>query len=206
MKRLAAIVLLTMPIINFSQQLDPINDLSIFNWLSGTWEHKGDKSITIEKWEKISPSTFEGKNYVRKINDQEPNFSESLRLVSMKGEVFYLAELKNQKALFLVAPDMSVAWKSLDVAVLHKLILEQLLGIDESKLASQSNIDYIKDTAGAIDDSIENVDNGQKQVAFFMNPPKMEQIQDVAAEGETMPQKSTYFYPKIFTGLTIYKL
>ncbi len=122
------------------------------------------------------------------------------------GEVFYLAVLKNQKAMDSVAPDMSVAWKSLDVAVLHKLILEQLLGIDESKLASQSNIDYIKDTAGAIDDSIENVDNGQKQVAFFMNPPKMEQIQDVAAEGETMPQKSTYFYPKIFTGLTIYKL
>ena len=97
MKRLAAIVLLTMPIINFSQQLDPINDLSIFNWLSGTWEHKGDKSITIEKWEKISPSTFEGKNYVRKINDQEPNFSESLRILNMKGEVFYLAKVDHNE-------------------------------------------------------------------------------------------------------------
>ena len=101
---------------------------------------------------------------------------------------------------------MSSAWRSLDVAVLHKLILEGLLGIDEKKLAGESNMEYVKDTPNAIDDSIARVDAGKKQVVFFMNPPKIEQIQKVADAGEKMPQKSTYFYPKMYTGLTINKL
>ncbi len=122
------------------------------------------------------------------------------------GGAFYLAVLKDKGAMDSAAADKSGAWKSLDVAVLHKLILEGLLGIGEKRLASQSNVEYIKDTSGAIDESIGKVDAGQKQAAFFMNPPKMEQIEGVAAAGEKMPQKSTYFYPKIYTGLAIYKL
>lgn len=86
-----------MPILNFSQEPDPINDLSIFDWLAGTWEYKGDKTITIEKWEKLSSQTFDGINYVRKINDQEPIFSESLRILNMKGEVFYLAKVDHNE-------------------------------------------------------------------------------------------------------------
>ncbi len=69
------------------------------------------------------------------------------------------------------------------MAILHKLILEKLLGIDEKKLANQSNIEYIKDTDNAIDESIANVDSGKKQVVFFMNPPRIKQIQMVADHG-----------------------
>lgn len=126
-------------------------------------------------------------------------------IYSGKG-VFYTAVLKNKKAMDEAAGNMSSAWRSLDVAVLHKLILEALLGIDEKKLAGESNIEYVKDTSNAIDDSIGKVDAGKKQVVFFMNPPKIEQIQKVADAGEKMPQKSTYFYPKMYTGLTINKL
>jgi uncharacterized protein (DUF1015 family) len=122
------------------------------------------------------------------------------------GSTFYVAVLKNKHAMDSAAQDESRAWKALDVSVLHKLVLEKLLGIDEKKLASEANIEYIKDTATALDDSIGRVDNGEKQAAFFMNPPKIEQMQMVADEGERMPQKSTYFYPKVYTGLTIYKL
>jgi uncharacterized protein (DUF1015 family) len=64
----------------------------------------------------------------------------------------------------------------------------------------------VKDTPNAIDDSISQVDSGNKQAAFFMNPIKMQQLKLVTDAGERMPQKSTYFYPKIFTGLTIQKL
>ena len=53
---------------------------------------------------------------------------------------------------------------------------------------------------------IEQVDAGDKQIALLMNPPRTEQIQMVADTGEKMPQKSTYFYPKVYTGLTINKL
>jgi uncharacterized protein (DUF1015 family) len=80
------------------------------------------------------------------------------------------------------------------------------LGIDEEQLAKGENLQYVKDTPNAIDESISQVDAGHKQAAFFMNPVKMQQLKLVTDEGERMPQKSTYFYPKIFTGLTIQKL
>ncbi len=119
---------------------------------------------------------------------------------------FYVAVLKDQSAMEPVVPDMSPAWRALDVSVLHKLILEELLGIDEERLAGKDNVRYVKDTPNAIDDSIAQVDQGHKQAAFFMNPVKMEQLMKVTDAGERMPQKSTYFYPKVFTGLTIHKL
>jgi uncharacterized protein (DUF1015 family) len=119
---------------------------------------------------------------------------------------FYVAVLKDRHAMDSVVPDMSPAWRALDVSILHKLILEQLLGIDEERLAQNENLQYVKDTPNAIDDSIAQVDTGHKQAAFFMNPVKMQQLIKVTDAGERMPQKSTYFYPKVYTGLTIHKL
>jgi uncharacterized protein (DUF1015 family) len=123
------------------------------------------------------------------------------------ANTFYVAVLKDKRAMDSVAPNTSAAWKSLDVAVLHKLVLEKLFRIGEKELASDNGrVEYIKDTKDAIGESIERVDKGQKQIAFFMNPPKIHQIQMVADAGERLPQKSTYFYPKMYSGLTINKL
>lgn len=119
---------------------------------------------------------------------------------------FYVAVLRNQQAMDPVMPDMSSAWKTLDVSVLHKLILEKLLGINEERLAKGENLQYVKDAPNAVDQSISEVDTGRKQAAFFMNPVKMQQLKMITDAGERMPQKSTYFYPKIYTGLTIQKL
>jgi len=121
-------------------------------------------------------------------------------------KAFYLAVLKNAAAMDAVVPDMSQAWKSLDVSVLHKLIMEGILGIGEKQLAEATNVRYIKDTGNAVEQSIEEVDTGRCQVVAFLNPTKMQQIQMVTDAGERMPQKSTFFYPKIYTGLTINKL
>jgi len=118
---------------------------------------------------------------------------------------FYVAVLKDIRAMDSVAANMSSAWRALDVSVLHKLILEELLGIDEAKLAAGENLQYVKDTPDAIEDSIAQVDTGAKQVAFFMNSVTIRQLQKVTDAGERMPQKSTYFYPKVYTGLTINK-
>jgi len=118
---------------------------------------------------------------------------------------FYVAVLKDKHLMDAVAPDKSEHWKSLDVAVLHKLIIEKHLGIDEKGLAEGANIEYVKDTGEAIVDSINQVDKGAKQAALFMNPTKMKQIEMVTATGERMPQKSTFFYPKVYTGLVINK-
>jgi len=119
---------------------------------------------------------------------------------------FYVAVLKDKRTMDSIVPDMSPAWKTLDVSVLHKLILEELLGIGQERLAEGENLQYVKDTPNAIADSIGRVDAGRKQAAFFMNPVKMQQLKMVTQAGERMPQKSTYFYPKVYTGLTINKL
>jgi len=122
------------------------------------------------------------------------------------NDAFYAAVLKDKQAMDLAASGMSSAWKSLNISVLHKLVLEKLLGIGEKELAGGGNIEYVKDTGSAVDESIAAVDTGRKQVAFFVKPPKMQQLKMVTDAGEKMPQKSTYFYPKVHTGLTINKL
>jgi len=122
------------------------------------------------------------------------------------NNAFYVAVLRDKQAMDQAVPDMSSAWKALDVSVLHKLILEKLLGIDEERLVKGENLQYVKDTPNAIDQSISQVDAGHKQAAFFMNPVKMQQLTMVTDAGERMPQKSTYFYPKIYTGLMIQKM
>ena len=100
---------------------------------------------------------------------------------------------------------MSQAWRTLDLAVLHKLILEQLLGIDKELLSRGENLQYVKDTPNAIDDSIAQVDAGVKQAAFFTNAVTIKQLKMVTDTGERMPQKATYFFPKLYSGLTINK-
>ncbi|MBW8035260.1 MAG: DUF1015 domain-containing protein, partial [Planctomycetes bacterium] len=121
------------------------------------------------------------------------------------GKAFYIAVLKDSVLMDRFG-EMSAAAKGLDVNVLHKLILEDVLGIGDEQLASQSNVKYIKDIGDAIKQSIAKVDSNESQIVFFMNPTRVEQVRDIAAAGEKMPQKSTFFYPKIFTGLVINKL
>ncbi len=77
--------------------------------------------------------------------------------------------------------------------------------LDQEKLARGEHIQYVKDTPNAMDDSIAQIDAGRKQAAFFMNPVKIQQLKLVTDAGERMPQKSTYFYPKVYSGLTINK-
>ena len=121
------------------------------------------------------------------------------------NDTFYAIELKQQDVLSVLCPDMSTSSKELDVNVLHKVILEGVLGIGDKQLAAQSNIKYIKDIADAVGESIHRVDSGQAQAVFFMNPTRIEQVNAVAAAGEKMPQKSTFFYPKVYTGLVVNK-
>jgi uncharacterized protein (DUF1015 family) len=119
---------------------------------------------------------------------------------------FYAAVLKDRPVMAAAAPDKSEAWRTLDVAVLQKLVLEKLLGFDEEKMGNAEYVEYIKDLPNALNEMIDRVDAGRKQIAFFINPVKMQQLTAVTDAGERMPHKSTYFYPKMYTGLTIQKL
>jgi uncharacterized protein (DUF1015 family) len=115
---------------------------------------------------------------------------------------FYLLKLKDAAQDDAIFGTYTEAYRRLDVSVLHILLLDRYLGIDESKLVSQSHIDYKRD----IESCIELVDQGKYQGAFFLNPTTPEQMQRLALEGGRMPQKSTDFYPKLLTGLVYMKM
>jgi uncharacterized protein (DUF1015 family) len=92
--------------------------------------------------------------------------------------------------------------RQLDVAQLHGLILEQLLGLSEESIREQRNLRYLRDAAEAV----EQVAKRAAQAAFLMNPATLQELREIAFNGEVMPQKSTDFYPKLLSGLAIYAL
>jgi uncharacterized protein (DUF1015 family) len=97
---------------------------------------------------------------------------------------------------------LSLRQQSLDVVQLHKCLLEGVLGISEEAIRNQQNISYVRDAGEAMT----RVRSGGANVAFLMNPARMRQVRDIAFAGEVLPQKSTDFYPKLLSGLTIYAL
>jgi uncharacterized protein (DUF1015 family) len=92
--------------------------------------------------------------------------------------------------------------RDLDLTHLHSIILDKLLGLDEEKVREQTNIRYLRSAEKAV----EQAKKGEANVTFLTNPVSMEQLRQVAFAGDVMPQKSTDFFPKLLTGLTIYSL
>ena len=98
--------------------------------------------------------------------------------------------------------DGSEASRSLELNVLHKLILEPILEIDDQKLRDQTHIIYTRDP----EEAIALVDSGERQAAFLLNHIAVKSVLDIASAGEKMPQKATYFYPKLLSGLVLRKM
>ena len=107
----------------------------------------------------------------------------------------YLLSYKGKKNW---TSDLSTASRILDVNVLHQLILKPACGIDTRDQNDLGYLGYIRGNEPALE-MIKNVSD--YDFVFFVNPPDLDQIFDVAETGETMPQKSTYFYPKVYSGL-----
>jgi uncharacterized protein (DUF1015 family) len=97
---------------------------------------------------------------------------------------------------------LSIRQQALDVVQLHKCLLEGVLGISEEAIRNQQNISYVREAGEAM----VRVRSGGANVAFLMNPVRMRQVRDIAFASEVLPQKSTDFYPKLLSGLTIYAL
>ena len=117
------------------------------------------------------------------------------------GEYFSMV-LKDTNAMKNLMPSASKALRELDVSVLHTLVLERIFGIDKANMAAQVNLAYTK----SIDEAVSAVDNSSANCAFILNPTRVTEIKDIALSGEKMPQKSTYFYPKLVTGLVMNKI
>ncbi|MFH1888521.1 MAG: DUF1015 domain-containing protein [Candidatus Omnitrophota bacterium] len=111
---------------------------------------------------------------------------------------YWLLRLKNIKILDRIISDKPREFRSLDIAILNYLILRRTLGVD---LEDKDILTFSHDAK----ELVEKADSDSSYVVFFLNPVRMEQIISVAKTGENMPSKSTYFYPKVLSGLLINK-
>jgi uncharacterized protein (DUF1015 family) len=121
-------------------------------------------------------------------------------LLAVTGDKTYLLRAHGeQKSRNLIG--LSEKQCALDVVQLHKLILEEALGMSEEDIREQKHLKYIR----AVGEALGEVRRGAN-IAFLLNPIPIEQMRDIAFAGEVLPQKSTDFYPKMLSGLTIYEL
>ncbi|MGH2865701.1 MAG: DUF1015 domain-containing protein [Solirubrobacteraceae bacterium] len=105
--------------------------------------------------------------------------------------------IKDQSIADAALPGRSAAYRQLDTGVLEALLLKDALGLSEEDIAHFNGLFYARDTQEAL----EMVRSGDYDAAFLMRPTPVGQVRDVAAAGENMPPKSTYFFPKLLTGL-----
>jgi uncharacterized protein (DUF1015 family) len=113
------------------------------------------------------------------------------------GEESHTLELRSPEPAENALADHSETYRRLDTAVLEKLVLEDALGMTEDDISHQRGLGYARD----LEEVIQGLRSGEYEIAFLLRPTPVEQVRGVAEAGETMPPKSTYFYPKILTGL-----
>lgn len=123
--------------------------------------------------------------------------------VSKHSSKFFVASLKEESMLqSLVTEPLPPEVKGLDVVLLHQYFLGKLLKISAEAQEKKLNIHYIQN----VHECIEEIAGGVAQIAFFVNPTRIEQVRAVSKSGNTMPQKSTFFYPKLISGLVFNKM
>ena len=170
-----------------------------------------DKKKIVEKAgeffniEKLSFNESDEKTVKQKLFSDMKERGEKEHIFGMYlgDDDYILLTLKDEDVLDRLITNLRhPSWKKLDVTILHTLLIEKVLRISEKSLAEQKNITYT--ISG--DEAIKDVKAGKYQIALFLNPTKIEEVKDVATAGEKMPQKSTFFYPKLLSGLVMNKL
>jgi uncharacterized protein (DUF1015 family) len=115
---------------------------------------------------------------------------------------FYIMVLKKSADLESLLKGVSPAQRTLDVVLLHRLILERGLKITQDAVKTEKNITYERE----MDTAIAEVDSGHAQICFLLNPVSVQTVAEMAMGGEVLPQKSTDFFPKLMSGITMYRL
>ncbi len=171
--------------------------------------------FSIEKFLQAASEYFDWYAYpFAAASEREENFAEFRHDLQRRGRAghcigvyagnpaFYLLALRNNAELERLLPDISPSQRKLDVVLLHRLVLHKCLGITAEKVTSEANITYEREMEAAIG----AVDRGAAQIAFLLNPVRVGQVTEIALAGDVMPQKSTDFYPKLLSGLCIYRM
>jgi uncharacterized protein (DUF1015 family) len=171
--------------------------------------------FSVEKFVKAASAYFNWYTYsFASAREKEESFAEFLHDLERRGRAghaigfyagdagFYLLVLRNAAELERLLPDITPAQRQLDVVPLHRLLLHKCLGITAEKVAAETNVSYEREMERAI----VAVDEKSAQIAFLLNPVRVKDVMEIALGGNVMPQKSTDFYPKLLSGLCIYKL
>jgi uncharacterized protein (DUF1015 family) len=147
-----------------------------------------------------------------KTPEGKASFLKSLKASARKHRVigasfkrdprYLILRLKNKRIMQRLAKDLSAPLRELDVSTLHLLILEHILGMTPEQQESGDTIRYSQDE----DEVLQSLEKEDFQAAFLLNAPKAEEVLAIAAAGEKMPQKSTYFFPKLSSGLIVNKI
>jgi len=160
---------------------------------------KLEKPLAFEKFIETLRENFD----VEEIKDRSKFFfimekgGRSQHVIGMyKDKRYWLIRLKNVKILDKEMADKPKEYRTLDVSILNHLVFKKIFGIENNETLTFSP---------HAEEFMEIVDKDSSCIAFFLNPVKMEQIIAVALSGERMPAKSTYFYPKVLSGLVISK-
>jgi uncharacterized protein (DUF1015 family) len=119
-----------------------------------------------------------------------------------KGGAYYVLTLRPGANLAQLLPNVSPLQRELDVVLLHDGILEPALGVTLAAATAEKNLTYEREASAALD----AVDRRAAQVAFLLNACSVDQTWNIATSGEVMPQKSTDFFPKLMSGITMYRV
>ena len=134
---------------------------------------------------------------------EHPDGGQRLLGASFKDDSRYLAlRLRDPETMQRLAPEMSAELRGLDVTTLHVLVMEHILGVSTRNAVNTDAVAYTHDA----EEALAEVEAGGCQAAFILNPPSAGEMIDVSLKGDKMPQKSTYFFPKLVTGLVIHKV
>jgi uncharacterized protein (DUF1015 family) len=163
----------------------------------------------LEDYFEVKPFYFNDKNETKvweEFNIRLQNNTLSRPVFGMYGSgqtCYHLLILKEEVLLSLSdSEEGSAALKKLGVNIIEFFIFRKVLGINSRALQQEQNITYVHDGLEGLD----LVRNEGYQLVFFLNPTKSSEIRDIASRGETMPQKSTFFYPKLLSGLVINRI
>lgn len=158
---------------------------------------------TVKKYFDVKDYTFDGftkknvKEEFLKAIERESKSKIAMGLYMKNVNKFYLLTLRENVDNILDEYNVPDVLKTLDLTVLHKVILTKELGFTEQEQMSQDGIKYLKQENEAFD----MIDSGKAEASFIMAYPKIQDIHKISEAGCRMPQKSTYFYPKLLTGI-----
>jgi uncharacterized protein (DUF1015 family) len=158
-----------------------------FDWYSYPFQDPKERASALAEFRR----DFEGQSHGRRAIGVYPG-----------AGAFFLFLLKRDANLEGALGDVSDAQRGLDVVLLHRLILDKGLGISAEAVTAEKNIGYEREMEAAL----ARVDRGEAQIALLLNPVSVHQVTDIALGGDVMPQKSTDFYPKLLSGVAIYRV